>query len=613
MCGIIGYIGKREALPIVLDGLSRMEYRGYDSAGVAIVSSDKIKCVKTKGKVAALKERCAKERLEGTIGIGHTRWATHGVPNEKNAHPHRDCAGDIFVAHNGIIENYQSLKEQLSRKGHRFVSETDTEVIAHLIEEYAKKEKDFPTAVRMALRDFRGAFGIVVLSKKNPEMLIAARFGSPLILGLGKNELVAASDANAILPITNSVVYLNDGDMATLSDTGYELSSFGKDGKDLPRLKTKIKWTSEAAEKGGFPHFMLKEIMEQPQSLRDTMRGRLVPNEGTVKFGGLEPFEKRMREIRHVTLAAMGTASFTCLIGEYAIEELAGVGAKREIGSEFAFRSSTMDKESALVAVSQSGETADTLNAIREAKRRGALTLGIVNVVGSTMAREVDAGIYNHVGPEIAVASTKATTSQALLQVMFALYLGRLRGTLSKSEGQTIIKEMQKLPEHVERILKSKDKIKTLAKKYKTCEDFFLLGRKYNISAALEGALKLKECAYTHAEGCSTTELKHGPISLIDKKFPSIVVVPEDGLYEKNKSSVEELKARKGPVIAITTEGNKELGKIADTVLYIPKTLEMLTPILAIIPMQLLAYYLAVERGNDVDKPRNLAKSVTVE
>ncbi len=612
MCGIIGYVGKREALPIVLEGLTRMEYRGYDSAGVAIVSEDTINCVRAKGKVALLKEKCLTETLTGAVGIGHTRWATHGEPSEKNAHPHKDCTGDIFVAHNGIIENFQKLKDQLVKKGHRFVSETDTEVVAHLIEEYAKKEKDFAKTVRLALKDFHGAFGIVVLSKKNPGTLVAARFGSPLILGIGKEENVVASDATAILPITNSVIYLNDGDMVTLSGGSYEISNFKNGGEKLHRTTTTIEWTNGAAELGGFPHFMLKEIMEQPQALRDTMRGRLVPSEGTVKFGGLEAFENRIRSLDHITLVGMGTARFTCLVGEYALEELAGIPAKVELGSEFAYRSSAVNEKSALIAVSQSGETADTLNAIREAKRRGALTLGIVNVIGSSIAREVDAGIYNHVGPEVAVASTKASTSQALLQIMFALYLGRMRGR-SKSDGQVLIKEMQKLPAHVERILKSADKIKALAKKYKKCENFFSLGRKYNVASAFEGALKLKECSYIHVEGINATELKHGPISLIDKNLPTIVVAPKDSVYEKNKSSIQEIKARKGPVIAITTEGNKELEKVADAVLYIPKTLEMLTPILAFIPMQLLAYYLAVERGTDVDKPRNLAKSVTVE
>ncbi|MDO8594726.1 MAG: glutamine--fructose-6-phosphate transaminase (isomerizing) [bacterium] len=612
MCGIIGYVGKREALPIVLEGLSRMEYRGYDSAGVAVLASEAITCVRAKGKVALLKEKCRLETIQGALGIGHTRWATHGEPSERNAHPHKDCTDDIFVAHNGIIENFQKLKDQLSKKGHRFVSETDTEVIAHLIEEYAKKETDFPTAVRMALKDFHGAFGVVVLSRKHPGMLVAARFGSPLILGIGKEENVVASDATAILPITNSVIYLNDGDMVTLSKDSYEISDFKNGNGKQERKTTKIEWTNEAAELGGAAHFMEKEIFEQPQTLRDTMRGRLVPEEGTVKFGGLEAFENRIRSLEHITLVGMGTASFTCYIGEYAIEELAGISTKREVGAEFAYRSSALNKRDALIAISQSGETADTLSAIREAKRRGALTIGIVNVIGSTIAREVDAGIYNHVGPEIAVASTKASTSQALLQVMLALYLGRMRG-LSKSEGQTLIKEMQKLPAYIEKILKSANKIKALAKKYRKSENFFCFGRKYNIGAAFEGALKLKECSYIHVEGGNIVELKHGPISLIDKDFPTIVIAPKDSVYEKNKSSIEQIKARKGPVIAITTEGNKELEKIADTVLYIPKTLEMLTPILAFVPMQLLAYYLAVERGNDVDKPRNLAKSVTVE
>ncbi len=612
MCGIIGYIGKREALPIILEGLSRMEYRGYDSAGVAIATKpDLVVCVKAEGRVAFLKERCRTETLEGAVGIGHTRWATHGEPSEKNAHPHQDCAGNFFVAHNGIIENYQKLKERLIKKGHRFVSETDTEVIAHTIEEYAKKEKDFVKTVRAALKEFSGAFGIVVLSRSHPEMLVAARFGSPLILGIGKKENVIASDATAILPITNSVIYLNDGDMVVLSGDSYVISDF-KDGATSKRTKTKIEWTNNAAERGGYPHFMLKEIFEQPDGLRNTMRGRLVPSDGTIKFGGLEPFEERLRSLAQITLSAMGTARFTCLIGEYAIEELAAISAKVEYGSEFAYRSSAMNDKSALLAVSQSGETADTLNAIKEAKRRGALTLGIVNVIGSSMTREVDAGIYNHVGPEIAVASTKASTSQVLLQVMFALYLSRMRG-LSKSDGQVLIKEMQKLPAHVERILTGANHIKTLAKKLRKAEHMLVLGRKYNAPTAMEGALKLKEISYIHAEGYNAAEMKHGPIALIDKMFPSLIIAPKDSVYEKNKSSIQEIKARNGPVIAITTEGNKELEKIADDVLYIPQTLELLTPVLSFIPLQLLAYYLAVERGNDVDRPRNLAKSVTVE
>ncbi|PIQ69186.1 MAG: glutamine--fructose-6-phosphate transaminase (isomerizing) [Candidatus Taylorbacteria bacterium CG11_big_fil_rev_8_21_14_0_20_46_11] len=625
MCGIIGYVGKREALPVVLEGLSRMEYRGYDSAGVAVLGSDKLVCIKAKGKVNELKEKIARIfptlsasglRSVGvrsaSIGIGHTRWATHGEPSERNSHPHTDCSGDIFVAHNGIIENFQKLKDQLLKKEHRFVSDTDTEIIAHLIEEYSKKERNLSKAIHLALKQLRGAFGIVVLSRNHPGTLVAARFGSPLILGIGKDENIIASDATAILSITNSVIYLNDGDMVTLTDGSYEISDFKNGNGKQERETTLIEWSNNTAERSGYPHFMLKEIMEQPQALRDTMRGRLVPGEGTVKFGGLEQFEDRIRDLKHIILAGMGTARFTCLVGEYALEELAHISAKVEFGSEFAYRTSALAETDALIAVSQSGETADTLNAVREAKRRGALTFGIVNVIGSSIAREVDAGIYNHVGPEIAVASTKASTSQVLLHLMLALYLGRLRG-LSKTEGQAIIRAIQKLPAHIEKILESAPKIKALAKKYKKHEHFFCLGRKYNVASAFEGALKLKECSYIHVEGINTAELKHGPISLIDKNFPSIVIAPKDSVYEKNKSSIQEIKARKGPVIAITTEGNKELEKIADTVLYIPKTLEMLSPILAFVPMQLFAYYLAVERGNDVDKPRNLAKSVTVE
>ncbi len=612
MCGVIGYLGRREALPIVLEGLTRMEYRGYDSAGVAISSPHSIVCVRAKGKVALLKEKCRGEELAGAVGIGHTRWATHGEPSERNAHPHRDCRGGIFVAHNGIIENYQTLKDRLVKKGHRFVSETDTEVIAHLIEEYAKKEKDFKKAVNAALKELRGAFGIVALSQSEPRMLIAARFGSPLILGLGKDEYVVASDATAILSVTNSVIYLNDGDMVALSERSHEISNFRNSDARLTHTKTQIDWGAEAAERGGFPHFMLKEIHEQPQALRETLRGRLLPSEGTVKFGGLDTLLPRLRRWERVVISAMGTARLTGLVGEYALEELAGIPTKVEYGSEFAYRAAASDETTGLIAISQSGETADTLSAVREAKRRGMLSLGIVNVIGSTIAREVDGGLYNHVGPEAAVASTKASTSQVLLQIMLALYLGRMRG-LSKSDGQALLKEMQKIPKQIEKILKSAPQIKRLAARLKKAESIFVLGRKYHTATALEGALKLKEISYIHAEGYNAAEMKHGPIALIGPHFPSLVIAPKDSVYEKNKSSIQEIRARKGPVIAITTEGNKELEKIADTVLYIPNTLEMLSPILAFVPLQLLAYYLAVLRGNDVDRPRNLAKSVTVE
>lgn len=615
MCGIVGYIGNKKAWPILIKGLERLEYRGYDSAGIALLDKGVFSVHKKKGKVAEL-SRFIKVRnnneLSGGVGIAHTRWATHGIPSDLNAHPHLSNEGDIVIVHNGIIENYLSIKKMLITKGYHFKSDTDTEVLANLIEDIKKNTHvSIDEAVRLALAQVIGAYAILVLSKDEPGTMVVAKVGSPAVIGVGKGEFFIASDATPIVEHTNKVIYLEDGEIAIIKNGKLVIKTVQNKIIKNPyihKLKTKI----EELEKGGFPHFMLKEIFEQPQSLRDTMRGRIVFNKGNVKFGGLEPFEERVRSLEHITLVGMGTASFTCYVGEYAIEELADIRTKREVGAEFAYRTSAVNDKCALLAVSQSGETADTLNAIKEAKHKGMLTFSIVNVVGSSIARIVDAGIYNHVGPEIAVASTKASTSQVLLQIMFAIYLGRMRG-LSKSKGQEILKEMQKLPNLVEIILKKAKLIKKLAKKYKNYEHFFFLGRKYNVGAAFEGALKLKECSYIHVEGSNIVELKHGPISLIDKNFPSLVIAPMDSMYEKNKSSIQEIKARKGPVIAITTEGNKELDDIADDVIYIPKTLEMLTPILTFVPMQLLAYYIAVERGNDVDKPRNLAKSVTVE
>lgn len=640
MCGIIGYIGKREAIPLLLEGLSRMEYRGYDSAGVAIVSSNSSDCIRAKGKVGVLMEKCSEKIVPGQTGIGHTRWATHGEPSEKNAHPHTDCSKDFFVAHNGIIENHQSLKDRMIKKGHRFSSDTDTEVIAHLIEEHAKKAKAsngrspdasreaFREAVVATLKELRGAFGVVVISKRDPGTLIAARFASPLVLGIGKNEYVVASDTTAILPITNSVIYLEDGELVSITKDSHEIIDFKSPSTKLgtgpskglgvngsngqKRRATKIGWDMGTAEKEGFPHFMLKEIFEQPEALKNTMRGRLVLKEGTVKLGGLEALESKLRSIKHLTIGAMGTARITGMVGEYLFEKLANIPTKVEFSSEFAYRALATDGKTGLITVSQSGETADTLNAIKEAKRRGMPTIGIVNVIGSSIAREVDAGIYNHVGPEIAVASTKASTSQVMLLTMLALYLGRMRG-LSLAEGQSMIRKIQAIPKQVESILKGAKQIEKIAKKYKQVEHMFFLGRKYNAASAMEGALKLKEVSYVHAEGYNAAELKHGPIALIDKNFVSLVIAPKDSMYEKNKTHIEEIKARGGKVIAITTEGNKELEKIADDVIYIPKTMEMLSPILMFVPMQLFAYYMAVARGNDVDKPRNLAKSVTVE
>jgi glucosamine--fructose-6-phosphate aminotransferase (isomerizing) len=615
MCGIVGYIGKKEAWPVLIKGLERLEYRGYDSAGIALLEKGVFSVYKKKGRVAELskfvKDKNSSE-LSGGVGIAHTRWATHGVPSDRNAHPHLSNSGDIVIVHNGIIENYLSVKKVLISKGYKFKSDTDTEVLANLIEDIKKNAKvNIDEAVRLALAEISGAYAILVLSKDEPNTMVVAKTGSPAVIGIGKGEFFIASDATPIIEHTKKVIYLDDGQIAIIKNGKLSLKTIKNKVIKNPYvhiLETKI----EELEKGGFPHFMLKEIFDQPESLRNTMRGRIILNEGNVKFGGLEKFKKELKNIKQLTITGMGTARFTGLIGEYAFEELADIPTKVEYGSEFTYRNIAASLHAGLIAISQSGETADTLNAIKKAKKEKMLTLGIVNVIGSSIARGVDAGIYNHVGPETAVASTKASTSQALLLIMLAIYLGRMRG-LSKSKAEEILKETEKLPELVEKILKNSSSIKKIAKKYKKYNNFFFLGRKYNAGAAMEGALKMKECSYIHAEGCNSAELKHGPISLIDKNFPSIVIAPMDSMYEKMKSSMQEIKARGGLVVALTTENNKELKNIADDVIYIPKTLEILTPILAFIPMQLLAYYIAVERGNDVDKPRNLAKSVTVE
>jgi glucosamine--fructose-6-phosphate aminotransferase (isomerizing) len=615
MCGIVGYIGKREAYAILIKGLERLEYRGYDSAGVALLDEGVLSVYKKKGKVAELKNFVKNKNVKGVVGIAHTRWATHGVPSDKNAHPQTSNSGNITLVHNGIIENYITIKEILIKKGYKFFSDTDTEVLANLIEDVKKNTKvSIDEAVRLALLDVVGAYAILVLCKDEPNTVVVAKVGSPVVIGIGDNkngpEFFIASDATPIVEYTDKVVYLEDGEMAIIKDKKLVIKTIQNKIKNpyIQKLEMKI----EELEKGGYKHFMLKEIFEQPESLRRTIAGRLISSEGNIKFGGLEVFEKELKNLHSLTVVAMGTARFTGMIGEYAFEELAGIPTKVEYGSEFTYRTSAINKNGGLLAISQSGETADTLNAVKKAKRKNMMTFGIVNVIGSSIAREVDAGIYNHVGPETAVASTKASTSQVLLQIMLAIYLGRMRG-LPKSKGQVIIKEIQKLPTLVEKILKNVNDIKKLAKKYKNSNNFFYLGRKYNAGTAMEGALKLKECSYIHAEGINATELKHGPLSLVDKNFSALVIAPIDSMYEKNKSSIQQIKARGGHVIALTTEGNKELKNIADDVIYIPKTLEMLTPILAFIPMQLLAYYIATERGNDVDKPRNLAKSVTVE
>jgi glutamine---fructose-6-phosphate transaminase (isomerizing) len=627
MCGIIGYIGKREAAPILMEGLFRMEYRGYDSAGLAVVENNKIIFEKTEGRVEKLKNKIADKFIKGNLGIAHTRWATHGKPSDVNAHPHSDCKGEIFVVHNGIIENYKQLKEELIKEGHKFKSETDTEVLAHLIEKYFSEgvgasfsrptdnltggqAQPLQDAVRMALKRVIGAYGLAVVSSKDPQNLVVAKLGSPLVLGIGAEEYVVASDVTAILPVTQKVIYLEDGEMAVLKEGTYQITDLDNHLKE--RMAQQIEWTMEAAQKQGFPHFMLKEIFEQPDAIKNSIRGRTILKEGLAKLGGLEEIEKDLKKIDRLFLVGMGTARNAGLVGEYMLEEYADIPVEVEFGGEFAYRNSPFTPKTALLAISQSGETKDTLIAVQEAKRKGILTLGIINVIGSSIAREVAAGIYNHIGPEIAVASTKAFVSQLTILSLLTVYLGRLR-SMSRVMGERIISEIQNLPNLVDNILDTSDAIKNIALKYKDYSHFLFLGRKYNYPVALEGALKLKEVAYVHAEGYNAAEMKHGPIALIDENFPTLILAPSDSVYEKNINHIREIKARGGRVVAIATQGNEDIRELVDDVIYIPKTLEMLTPILSVIPLQLFAYYIAVARGTDVDKPRNLAKSVTVE
>ncbi len=609
MCGIIGYIGKQQAVPILIEGLKRLEYRGYDSAGLSVFEGKNIFTFKSVGKIAELEKKIDGKKIMSFLGIAHTRWATHGKPCDKNSHPHCDCQGNIFLVHNGIVENYQELKEDLEKKGHKFSSETDTEVIAHLIEEFNKR-LDFKNAVLKTLKVIKGTYGLAIINKKEPQKIIVARLGSPLILGIGQDEYIVASDASAIIRHTKKVVFLEDGEMAVITPENYEI--FNAQNKTIAKETTKLDWSLEKAEKQGFAHFMLKEIFEQPTSMADAMRGRLIVKDGAAKLGGLKDIAEKLREIERIIIVSCGTSYHAGLVGEYMLEEYAGIPVEVEYASEFRYRKTQLDKNTAIIAISQSGETADTLAAIREGKNKGALALGIVNTVGSTIARETDAGVYNHAGPEIGVASTKAFTSQLVIFVLLTLFLGRQR-EMSLVTGKRIAMEMHKIPRLIEEILKQDRIIKKIAKKYAKYQDMLYLGRKYNFPIALEGALKIKEISYVHAEGYPSGEMKHGPIALIDGNFPSIMIVPSDSVYEKNLSGLQELKARGGKIIAIATKGDKKIQKLANDVIYIPKTLEMLTPLLSVVPLQLFAYYVGIARCLDVDKPRNLAKSVTVE
>ncbi len=612
MCGIVGYIGSRRAEDVLLEGLRRLEYRGYDSAGAATLSNGDLKAVKTTGRVALLADALTRNPLAGTVGIAHTRWATHGEPSNENAHPHLDCRGTVAVAHNGIIENYAPLKRGLAERGHTFRSETDTEVLAHLIEEYASR-MPFEDACFAALGDVTGTFGLAALSTLEPRKIFAARRGSPLVVGLGKNrdEFFLASDPAALLAYTRDVIYLDDDEAVTLSDDGVQTFSLGRMRKEKP-VET-IQWSIEEIERGAFPHFMLKEIFEQPEVIVSATRGRLNTKDGLTVLGGLKDVEERLRNVDRITIVACGSAYLAGALGALMIEEYAELPTKVELASEFRYRKALLDpKREAVIAVSQSGETADTIGALREAKGKGALALGVVNVVGSTIARDTDAGVYTHAGPEIAVASTKAFLAQTTVFALLAIFLGRQR-RMSQATGSRIAEELAALPEKIRKILAENDRIKALARKYANFSSALYLGRKYNAPVASEGALKLKEIAYLHAEGYAAGEMKHGPIALLDESFPIVAIATRDSVYEKIKSNLEEARARHAPILAIASEGDEEMLRIADDVIFVPRTLEMLSPIINVIPLQLFAYHMAVARGEDPDKPRNLAKSVTVE
>jgi glucosamine--fructose-6-phosphate aminotransferase (isomerizing) len=606
MCGIIAYAGTKGAKDMLIDGLEALEYRGYDSSGFYIAKEGSVKSV---GRVANLREKAVKAK-QGSTGIAHTRWATHGVPSEVNAHPHMGSQKRAYVVHNGIVENYQELKEGLKKSGVIFKSETDTEVIPQLIESYIEKGFDFHQAFLKTLGDIRGTYGLAVMDAFDNEKIYVARMGSPLIIGIADHGRFVASDNSPLARHAHSVVYLNDGDVAII--TGNEHEIFSQKGERVLRGEEKMSADVARAEKGEYKHFMEKEIMEGARVVENAIRGRIEIDDGTVKLGGLESVADRLREIDRIIIVGCGTAYYAGLVGEYIIEEYAGVSVEVEIASEFRYRKPVLTPRTALLAVSQSGETADTLEAIREAKRKGILTLGIVNVVGSSIARETDAGIYNHAGPEIGVASTKAFISQVTVLALFAVFLGRQR-SMSLVTGRRIGQELMLLPQKIESILSKRDELKKIALAYKDVRDMLVIGRKYNMPIAYEGALKVKEVSYIHAEGYGAGEMKHGPLAMIDEHFPTVAIAPKDSVYEKNISNIQEIRARKGKIFTIATEGDSVIGEVSNDVFYIPHTIEALTPILSVVPLQLFAYYIADAKGLDVDKPKNLAKSVTVE
>jgi glutamine---fructose-6-phosphate transaminase (isomerizing) len=610
MCGIVGYIGSKNSVPILLEGLKRLEYRGYDSAGIALVKNGSLTIQKKAGKVSELVQLVGNNGVSAQLGIGHTRWATHGEPNDINAHPHWDCKKEIAIIHNGIIENYRTLKRKLERDGHVIRTETDTEVLAHLIEEMYKKTSDLFTAVRLAMLEVEGTYGILVISTKEPDKIIAARKGSPLVIGVGEDENLIASDAAALVDYTRQVVYLSDGEIASISASSYFTKTINDE--EIVKEIEEITFDLEQIEKGGFEHFMLKEIYEQPESIRNSIRGRLLVKEGTAKLGGLDRVMDKLLNAKRLIITACGTSWHAALVGKYMLEQIARIPVEVDYASEFRYRNPIIQPDDVLFVISQSGETADTLAALREAKSKGATVLGVVNVVGSTIARETDAGVFIHAGPEIGVASTKAFTSQLAVLSLITLLLGRHRG-LPEEQGKILAADLASLPDKVQKVLDKTDQIRSIAEEFKHSKNFLYLGRGSNFPTALEGALKLKEISYIHAEGYPAAEMKHGPIALIDENMPVVFIVPKDAIYEKVLSNMQEVHARKGKIIAIANEDDVEIERMADYVVKVPRTYSYFGPIVNSIPLQLLAYYFAVARGCNVDQPRNLAKSVTVE
>ncbi len=612
MCGIISYLGTKQAAPILIQGLKRLEYRGYDSAGISVINQGQITSLKVKGKIKKLEKTLADNQLPGNLGIAHTRWATHGPPSVSNAHPHLDCSKTISIVHNGIIENATTLKKLLSKEGHKFSSQTDSEVLAHLIEKYKTKDTTLTQAVQLTLRQVEGAYALVVISSQEPNTLVAARKGSPLVIGLAKDQYLVASDASAVAAHAKNIIYLDDNEIATLTPQGHQIINLKNNGSIHKKIE-KIDWDIDKVEKQDFETFMQKEIFEQPDTITNCLRGRITPGSSQIKLDGLEKIKDKINNLSRIIILGCGTSWHAGLIAEYLFEALVKIPVEVEYASEFRYRQPVIDKNTLIIALSQSGETADTLAALKLAKEKQAPTFGICNVVGSTIARMVDAGAYLHAGPEIGVASTKAFTSQLTLLTLLAVHFSHLKKSQTNSQRKKIIQGLAQLPNQVKKILAQDKNILQLAKKFKDANNFLYLGRGYNFPVALEGALKLKEISYIHAEGYPAAEMKHGPIALIDKRMPVVFIASKDSTYQKILSNIEEVKARHGQVIALASQSDTKIKNIVDNVIYLPSTLDILTPILNTVPLQLLAYHIARLRGLDVDKPRNLAKSVTVE